>query len=264
MTTMYRFRDRLPKNGEGKAPRAELAGAIGEDGVGRLFLYDVIDSWGGYWGVSAGEFAAALAELGDQVSEIHLHVNSPGGEVYEAIAIKNLLANHSARVVAHVDGIAASAASFVAVAADELVMGENSELMIHDAMLGAFGNAADHRGWADDLDRVSDNIASIYAKKSGTDAADWRAVMIEEKWFSAQEAVDAGLADSVAGAEPTADEDPEAIADRLRSVALAAVGAKATSRQKAGAPERVPAPRPAAAIRAAQFRHSFRERSARR
>lgn len=231
--SLYRFRDRLPAKGEGKQPRNELAASIGNDGVARMYLYDVIDSWGGFWGVSSSEFADALAALPADVDTIHLHVNSPGGEVYEGIAIKNLLAQHSARVVAVVDGLAASAASFIAVAADEVVMGENTELMIHDASAIARGNAQDFRSWAEDLDRVSDNIAAMYAAKSGTSAAEWRDVMRAERWYSAQDAVDAGLADRVGVPDEQGDESAAASAgDELAALraqqeaALTAIGAK--------------------------------------
>lgn len=196
-----RFRDRLPAAGEGKHPHNELAVRVADD-IGHLYLYDVIDSEGGYWGVSATEFAAALAEI--DAPTIHLHINSPGGMVFEGIAIKNLLAQHPARVVAHVDGLAASAASFIAAAADEVVMGENAELMIHDASTIAWGNAAAFRDVAGDLDRVSDNIASIYARRGTRTAAEWRTAMQIETWYGAQEAVDAGLADRVSVPEKDA------------------------------------------------------------
>lgn len=192
--TAYRFRNRLPKPGEGKAPRAELQGVV-EDGIAKIRLYDVIDSWGGYWGVSASEFTAALDTIGDDVTEIRVHINSPGGEVFEAIAILNALRNHPARFVAIVDGLAASAASFIACGAEETIMGDNTELMIHDAWAIAVGPAATMREAADRLDHVSDNIASIYSKKSGSDVAGWRAAMLAETWYTADEAVAAGLAD---------------------------------------------------------------------
>jgi len=242
----YRFRNRLPKPGEGKTLRAQLRPTRAEatsgsaSTVGRIYLYDVIDSWGGYWGVSAAEFIEALDSLGD-VSEVHVHLNSPGGEVYEAIAILNALRNHPARVVAVVDGIAASAASFIAVGADETIMGENTELMIHDAWGLAVGNAAAFRQFATELDRVSDNIASIYAAKSGGDAATWRAVMIDEHWYSATEAADAGLADRVGTVEdqgeaavPQEDETPAESDDDLFD--LAAMGFKYSGRAEAPEP----------------------------
>ncbi len=167
------------------------------DGVATLRLYDPIDSWGGEWGVSAKEVATALDGLSPSTTEIRLHLNSPGGEVYEGIAMLNTLRAHPARVVAVVDGIAASAASFLAAGADELVMGRNSQLMIHDAWGLAMGNAGTMRETADVLDKISDNIASVYAAKAGGDVGTWRAAMLLESWYSAEEAVDAGLADRV-------------------------------------------------------------------
>lgn len=178
------------------------APAVRIDGnVATLRLYDTIDSWGERFGVSAGEFSTVLDEIPSNVDEIHLRINSPGGEVYEGLAIMNALRAHPARVVAFVDGIAASAASTLAVSADELVMSPNSELMIHEAWGMAVGNASDLRSMADNLDRHSDNIASIYAARAEGDVAFWRAAMAAESWYSAQEAVDAGLADRIDGAD---------------------------------------------------------------
>lgn len=172
--------------------------ADGEPGVQTLRLYDPIDSWGGDWGVSAKEFAAALSSLPADTTEIRLHINSPGGEVFEAVAILNQLRAHPARVVTIVDGLAASAASFIATGADETVMGRNAQLMIHDAWGLCVGNAGDMRGLADLLDRLSNNIADVYAAKAGGTVEDWRTAMLAESWYSADEAVAAGLADGVA------------------------------------------------------------------
>lgn len=198
----YRFHGRVPPSPEGRVPlRAEAPPTDTQNGVAILRLYDVIDSWGGVWGISAKEFASALDDLGDDVTEIRLHINSPGGEVFEGVAILNALRNHKARVVAVVDGLAASAASFVAMGADEVVMGRNSELMIHDAWGIGLGNAEDMRDLADRLDHLSNNVASIYAEKAGGTTADWRAHMLAETWYSAEEAVAAGLADRIEKAQ---------------------------------------------------------------
>jgi ATP-dependent Clp endopeptidase proteolytic subunit ClpP len=181
--------------------RAQLATAAGTDEeVAVLRLYDPIDSWGGDWGVSAKEVAGVLDELPDTTTDIRLHINSPGGEVFEGIAIMNLLREHHAKVTAVVDGLAASAASFLAASADTTIMGQNSELMIHDAWGLAIGNAADMRDLADRLDHLSNNIASVYAAKAGGGVETWRSAMLAETWYSADEAVAAGLADSVSPA----------------------------------------------------------------
>ncbi|MGL5908690.1 MAG: head maturation protease, ClpP-related, partial [Phycicoccus sp.] len=190
----YRFRGASPPS----PTAADQGVVVDQDGSVTLRVYEPIDSWGGSWGLSAAEFAAALDTVPAGTPRITLRVNSPGGEVWEGIAIANLLRAHPARVTAVVDGVAASAASFIAVAADELIMGANTELMIHDAWGIALGPAEAMRDAAARLDAVSDNIASIYQRKAGGTVADWRALMLAETWYSADEAVAAGLADSVA------------------------------------------------------------------
>lgn len=165
--------------------------------VAEVMIYDEI----GYWGVTASDFAKEIKDL--DVDTIDLRINSPGGEVFDGIAILNSLRNHKATKRVTIDGIAASAASFIAMAGDEIVMNKNSEMMIHDGLALCIGNAADMRETAELLDRVSDNIASIYAEASRTvkDVDHWRALMRAETWFTADEAVEAGLADRVVGSK---------------------------------------------------------------
>lgn len=202
----YRFHGRIPPKG-GRPPLAFIAPVEGaaEDGVATLRLYDPVDSWGGDWGVSAKEFADALDGLPAGTREIRLHINSPGGEVFEGLAILNVLRRHEARVTTVVDGLAASIASVIAMGGDEVVMARNSELMIHDAWGICMGNAEDMRTLAATLDHLSDNVASAYAGKAGGELAHWRDLMLAETWFSADEAVSAGLADRVESAAPAAE-----------------------------------------------------------
>ena len=248
--TRYRFHGRANPANRTRTevlPRAELMGVEGDTaGQVKLYLYDPIDSWGGYWGVSAREFVEALATLPDTTNEIRLHINSPGGEVYEAIAINNALKNHPARVVAVVDGLAASAASFIAAGADETVMGANTELMIHDAWGIAIGPAEDMRYMADRLDSLSNNIAGMYQRKAGGTVDEWRAVMVAEKWYSADEAVAAGLADRIEGDQP-ADVAQARAAFDLEGM----FGKKAAGKNAAPEPDYTPPPLPAAAPRSA-------------
>lgn len=161
-----------------------------------IYIYDVIDSW---FGIGAAEFVPDLAAL--DVSQIELHINSPGGEIFDATAIYNALRDHKAEVEARIDGIAASAASFVAQAADKIVMNRHATMMIHDAWGFTVGDAEHHRKQADILDKVSNNIAGIYADRAGGSVSEWREAMLAETWYDDQEAVDAGLADEVAGSE---------------------------------------------------------------
>lgn len=150
------------------------------------------DPWMGT-GVDAKEFSDALDKL--DVDQIDLRLNSRGGLVWDGIAIMNALARHPANVTVYIDALAASAASFIAMAGDEVVINDHAEMMIHDALGVAVGNAADMKNMLDRLDQMSDNVAGIYAKKAGGDVKDWRKKMSAETWYSADEAVAAGLAD---------------------------------------------------------------------
>lgn len=182
------------------APRAQLAGdgkpwfRFSNSTDANEAVLDIQDEIG-FWGVTASDFARQLSDV--TAPSIHLRVNSPGGDVFDGVAIANLLRAHKATVNATVYGLAASAASFICMAADSVTMMPNSSMMIHDAMGACRGNAADMRDLADLLDKVSDNIASMYAAKAGGETAAWRDTMRGEQWYSAQEAVDAGLADHI-------------------------------------------------------------------
>lgn len=168
-----------------------------------ILIFDEI----GAWGTSADDFVKAINDIDS--GHINLRINSPGGEVYDGIAIHNAIKFHSAKTTATVEALAASAASFIAMAADEVVMLTNSEMMIHDAAGCAFGNSADMKEAAEDLDRVSDNIASIYSERTNMPVAFWRALMKEESWFTADEAVDIGLADRVKRKEKSEEDDDD-------------------------------------------------------
>jgi ATP-dependent protease ClpP protease subunit len=155
-----------------------------------VYIYDEI----GMWGVSAADFVVALAEV---AGAFDLHINSPGGDVFDGVAIYNAILGHSGEVTGYIDGLAASAASFIAMACDTVKIAKTGQMMIHDASGLAWGNAADMSAMASLLDKASDNIAGIYADKSGRPAAEWRDAMRAETWYSADEAVAAGLADEV-------------------------------------------------------------------
>jgi ATP-dependent protease ClpP protease subunit len=132
--------------------------------------------------------------------DVTVRINSRGGNVFEGVAILNALRGHQGRVTTVVDGVAASAASFVAMGGDEIVMNRNAELMIHGSHIQAEGNIVELRKLADNLERINANMASIYAEKAGGTVDDWLAVMSVETWYSAAEAVSAGLADRVEAA----------------------------------------------------------------
>lgn len=157
-----------------------------------VYIYDQI----GGFGVTAGDFTRDLQALGGK--PIDLHVNSEGGDVFDGLAIYNALRNHSAPVTAYVDSLAASAASFIIQAASKIVIAKTASVMVHEANGIVLGPADDMRKMADLLDDASENIAEIYADRSGKPAKSWRSAMKAETWYRGDEAVKAGLADEVA------------------------------------------------------------------
>lgn len=154
---------------------------------------------------TAASFQKDLKELGE-VSQINLHINSPGGSVFEGIAIGNMLRQHKARVVAHVDALAASIASVIVASCDEVIMPENSMLMIHNPWTISMGNAKELRKQADDLDKIAESSVVTYLAKAGEKLTEKKIkqIMDEETWMSAQEAYNYGLCDVVESANQVA------------------------------------------------------------
>jgi ATP-dependent protease ClpP protease subunit len=168
-----------------------------DDGAVELLLYDEI----GYWGIRAKEFAEVLA--GIDAETIHLRVNSPGGDVFDGVAIFNSLRQHGAQIVTHVDGLAASIASVIALAGDEVRMAPNAFFMIHNPWSITLGNAKEHRKVADTLDKIAAGaLLSTYQAKTGLDAETLETWMDEETWLDAEESREAGFADVVEEAAP--------------------------------------------------------------
>jgi ATP-dependent protease ClpP protease subunit len=154
-----------------------------------VLIYDEI----GAYGVSAKGFLAELGALPDGVP-IDLRLNSPGGSVFDAVAIFNALKRHAGVVTVWIDGIAASAASYIAMAGDEIVMPENAFLMIHDPSGLVMGTAADMREMADTMDKIAGCMIRGYAGRSGGSEEEIAALMAAETWFDAEAAIAAGLA----------------------------------------------------------------------
>lgn len=184
------------------AAEEEPSGATTAD----VYVYDVI---GGWFGMTADDFVRDVASL--DTDRIVLHLNTPGGEAFEAVAMANVLRGHRADIVVHVDGLAASAGTILAMAGDEVVMGPGSQLMVHEAWGGAVGNAADLAKEAQVLVKLNASIAALYADRAGGTTEAWLAVMAEETWYTAEEAVQAGLADRVA----TADDNGSATGEQV-------------------------------------------------
>lgn len=176
--------------GEQRREWYRIQNLVAED-TAEVWIYDEI----GFWGTTAGDFIRELS--GVTASKIVLHLNSPGGDVFDGIAIFRALKDHPATIEARVDAIAASIASVIAMAGDRIVMTQHSMMMIHEPFALVIGDANDMRKQADVLDKLADTLAGIYAARAGGDVAEWRAAMTAETWYRDQEAVDAGLADEV-------------------------------------------------------------------
>lgn len=168
-----------------------------------VYVYDVIDS---YWGASAKALIDALAEAGDKT--VHLHVNSPGGDVFEARAMVSAVRAHQQaghKVVSYIDGLAASAATYLALAADTVHIADGGMFMVHNSWTLAWGNKEELRSTADLLDKIDGTISADYARKTGASAEQIAQWMDAETWFTGAEALAAGFVDSVI--EPPKTED---------------------------------------------------------
>ena len=159
-----------------------------------ISIYDEI----GAYGVSAKAFLADLGKLPDK-APLTLRLNSPGGSVFDAVAIYNALQRHAGTVTVSIDGIAASAASYIAMAGDEIVMPENAFLMIHDPSGMVMGTASDMRSMAEALEKIGASLLRGYAAKSGKPEAEIAILMAKETWLDAAEALEMGFADTMSG-----------------------------------------------------------------
>lgn len=265
MTATYRWWGSVDPRGRTKLPILASTPVVDGD-PWTLQLYEPIDSWGDVWGTSASEFARALAQVPPD-AELTIRLNSPGGEVSEAVAMANMIRSRPGPTRGLVDGLAASAASYIAVVVDQLTMGQDSELMIHDPWGIAIGDEAEMLAMAARLGSVGDTLAAAYARKAGGEVESWRAVMREERWYSAAEAVDAGLADAVAGEGDAADDEelpvaasalrlvyagilgrPTPLRAALRGVPAPAAAVPAVTPPPAPAAPEPPAPDPAPVV----------------
>jgi len=156
-----------------------------------IYIYDEI----GWFGVLPEQFAKDLAAI--KASTIHVRMNSPGGNVFDGAAIFNALKQHKSRVVTHIDGLAASIASIIALAGDEVRMAKNAFFMIHEPWSLVLGNADGLRKEADLLDKIGGMISDTYIDKSGKKEEEIKDLMAEETWFTAKEALAAGFIDEI-------------------------------------------------------------------
>ena len=159
-----------------------------------ISIYDEI----GFWGVTAQSFSKDLKVLGNNLKQINLHIHSPGGDVFDGIAIYNLLKNHPANVTVYIDGLAASMASVIAMAGNEVIMPENAMMMIHKPWGIQGGDAEDMRKYADLLDKVENTLIPAYANKTGKTPEELAEMLSAETWLNGKECVEQGFADKLA------------------------------------------------------------------
>jgi ATP-dependent Clp protease protease subunit len=190
-----------------------------------IYLYDVIVAsdadaeWFG--GVSAEAFVKALAGM---TGDVALHINSPGGDVFAGVAMAQAIRAYDGKITAHVDGLAASAASAVAVACDDSIMAPGSMMMIHNAWTIALGDRHDFMDTAALLEKIDGDLAKAYAKRAGGEPAAFSAMMDKETWLTADETVELGLANSIA---------PEKSVENLAKFDLSAFAAAPTAEDTA-------------------------------
>lgn len=171
--------------------RTAIRAEAGADGT-HVYIYDVIDS---YWGASAADLIKQLASAAGK--DVHMHYNSPGGDVFEGRAMAAALASYGGKVITHIDGLCASAATYPALAGSDVRMSDGSLFMIHNSWTMAMGDCTELRQTADLLQKIDGTINADYAKRTGATAEQVTTWMDAETWFTAQEALDAGFIDAI-------------------------------------------------------------------
>ncbi|HBM6101850.1 TPA: Clp protease ClpP [Enterococcus faecium] len=153
--------------------------------------------------------------------DIVIKLNSPGGDVFEGIEIYNYLKDHPSNITVEVTGLAASAATFIVAGANDVIMNVGTSLMIHEASTFAWGNKQDIQKTLNALETIDDSILAIYSDKTGQSVDKLREWMNEEKWFTADEAVKYGFANSVKREEPQ--NEPQNIAAMIQDAVAVAI-----------------------------------------
>lgn len=177
--------------------RVETRAVEGGTAVDIYILDQIVPTWVARYMTDmtgSGQIVEALAAVPDATT-INVYINSPGGDVFEATAIYNTLKQHPAPVNVYIQGLAASAASYIAMAGDNITMGEGTFMMIHNAWTVAAGNAQDMRNQALFLDKIDGEIAGIYARRTGMEMKQVQKLMRDETWMTAEEAVNLRFAD---------------------------------------------------------------------
>jgi ATP-dependent protease ClpP protease subunit len=181
-------------------PFYKFKAEAGDEPAGaELLIFDVIGDWEELGELGAKAFAKDLSALPKSIKRLDIHINSPGGSVSEAMAIYSRLADHRSDKNVYIDGLAASAATLVAMVGHKIFVRSNATMMIHLPIALAIGNADEMRKTISALDSVTESMLNLYAKRTGGDRDAIRALMAGETWMTAQVAVDKGFADEVRG-----------------------------------------------------------------
>ena len=194
--------------------------AASDDADRSISIYDVIgyDYWTGD-GVTAKRIAGALRSLGK--GPVTVNINSPGGDLFEGLAIYNLLREHDGEVIVRILGLAASAASIIAMAGDNIQIGRAAFLMIHNAWVMAIGNRHDLRDVAEQMEPFDAAMADIYAARTGSDAESMAKLMDAETWIGGSAAVEQGFATELLASDQIGEDGEKAKASAVRRLEAA-------------------------------------------
>jgi ATP-dependent Clp protease, protease subunit len=174
-----------------------------------IYMYGSISSYSWYDGISSNQVKEKLQSI--SAKTINVHINSPGGDVFESIAISNLLKNHDATIITHIDGLAASGASIIAMAADKVIMPKNTMMMIHKAWTYAAGNAEGLRKIANRLDKIDSAVTESYKSRFVGESEELEKLLGDETWLTAEECLALGFADELVEDIETEEKEDEQI-----------------------------------------------------
>lgn len=167
------------------------------NGIAEMFMYGDISKYD----INAKDVGKELRKLDAKTTTLEIRLMSPGGDVFEGIAIYNLLKQSDKKIVMYVDGLAASIASIIMLAGDEIIMGEGTQVMVHKPWSIAAGNSNDFMDLIDQLDRVENEMVKIYQKATGMPESQILKMLSDETWFNSDEAIEYGFADSIIQAQ---------------------------------------------------------------
>lgn len=200
-----------------------------------LYMYGSISAYSWYDGISSSKVREQLKNV--TAKTINVHINSGGGDVFESIAISNLLKNHSATIVVHIDGLAASGASVIAMAADKIVMPKNTMMMIHKAWTYAAGNAEGLRKVADRLDKIDNAVTESYTSRFVGEKSELESLLAEETWLTAEECKTFGFCDEISDEIVIPDDNEEDDDEELEPAKAKILNKYKSSAQVQGEPK---------------------------